>query len=105
MNASNAKADPAFWTYSKEELLAMGYLAPKNMPDGSQAALMPLIYTVALVHGITPHGYEDRWCYGSMEKALSALAQWDGNEEPQGWHRHPSSGRRVDEQGNISINY
>lgn len=105
MNANQQSKEPTGWTYSQEQLQAMGYVAFKNMPDGSQAALIPLLYTVALVHGLTPHGYEDRWCYSSMEKALKAMEQWDGEGEPTGWHRHPSTGRRVDEAGNITINY
>jgi hypothetical protein len=36
----------------------------------------------------------DRWCYHSYEDALKAFEAWDGTGEPEGWHRHPMSGRR-----------
>jgi len=62
--------------------------------------VMALAYTTAVV--LTPKdnlkgGYDDRWCYHSKEAALAAIAGWDRNyptTEPQGWHRHPTTGRR-----------
>lgn len=72
--------------------------------------IMPLIFTFAIV--LTPKTdpmmYEDRWCYNSFETAHEAAKRWDASGwvsavrfpeepykcEPQGWHRHPQSGRR-----------
>src|SRR5213594_3620298 len=36
----------------------------------------------------------DGWIYPSLEAALAAAKAWDGQDEPAGWHRHPTSGRR-----------
>lgn len=38
----------------------------------------------------------DTWCYPDHAAALAALERWDPHAggEPEGWHRHPRSGRR-----------
>lgn len=74
-----------------------GYVGACMLPDGRIAAVYPLAYTGAIIT-MTPagieFGYEDRWCYHSVADALRALNRWDGTGEPDGWHRHPTSGRR-----------
>ncbi len=91
------------------DLAALGYFAVRTLPPGDadyqgcQAALMRLMYTVAIVVDLDPYCYEDRWCYKSEAEALAALDAWDGRGEPTGWHRHPNSGRRRDEDGNETI--
>lgn len=82
-----------------------GYLDPKEFPDGSVAVLHPLMFTVAILYDLNEYGYGDRWCFSSYEKAKNALDNWDGEGEPQGWHRHPPTGRRRDEHGNETINF
>jgi hypothetical protein len=37
---------------------------------------------------------EDGWCYESLVDAVKELLRWDGTGEPQGWMRHPATGRR-----------
>lgn len=60
--------------------------------------VMPFIFTAGVV--LTPKSndglYDDRWCYNSILDALAAALMWDPSHqaEPDGWHRHPSSGRR-----------
>jgi hypothetical protein len=75
------------------------YLAPTPMGDGCYAVLSQFAFTMAIITGnmFDDVGYEDRWCYDSATAAGAALAIWmvNGFEgEPQGWHRHPDSGRR-----------
>lgn len=75
-----------------------GYLWPTQLPNGDWAALMPLMFTVAIVTDLNLYGYGDRWCYHSLEDALTALLTWavrGAEGEPAGWHRHPKTGRRV----------
>lgn len=68
--------------------------------DGRSIEVMPLMFTAAVI--VTPlpitlwSGYTDRWCYGTVPAAVAAAKAWDGVPpgEPDGWHRHPSSGRR-----------
>jgi hypothetical protein len=65
-------------------------------PDGRRIAVIPLMYTAAVIIG-RPHQatwYDDRWCYTSATAALAAAQAWDGTGEPDGWHRHPPTGRR-----------
>lgn len=77
---------------------ANGYLHAKPLLDrpGYYACVMPLMFTAAIIIGrIGEDGeYDDRWCYHSVEDARRALEAWDGEGEPQGWHRHPPTGRR-----------
>jgi hypothetical protein len=88
---------------SEEEANELGYHQLKTFADGSQAALTPMMFTTAIVSGINRYGYEDRWCYHKVADAIKALAEWDGTGEPKGWHRHPSTGRRVDENGEMYV--
>lgn len=65
-------------------------------PDGRRIAVIPLMYTAAVIIG-RPHQldwYDDRWCYHTAADALTAARAWDGVGEPDGWHRHPDTGRR-----------
>ena len=77
-------------------MLGNGYSFPKPIPNGRVAALMQFVYTCAIVTVKIGDktGYDDRWCYHDRQAAHRALEAWDGTGEPQGWHRHPSTGRR-----------
>lgn len=71
--------------------------ALKKLPDGRDAAIVPLLYNVRLFVG-QPNAptYDDMWDYDTAEEAKEALKNWQGRPgtEPQGWIRHPPSGRR-----------
>jgi hypothetical protein len=62
------------------------------------AAIYPLAYTHAIITGAVGDyvTIADRWCYGDYDKAKRAIEAWSGDPgtEPEGWHRHPRSGRR-----------
>jgi hypothetical protein len=77
-------------------LLEQGHLRPKPLPNGRWAALLPLMFTTAIVTGKIgdKFGYDDRWCYENKALAEAALNIWGGTGEPEGWNRHPTSGRR-----------
>ena len=77
------------------EILA-DYSEIKILPDGTICGLHRFLFTWGLIIGIDPSGYADRYCYHSFAAAAAALAAWDGEGEPIGWHRHPVSGRRRD---------
>lgn len=68
----------------------------KIIADGVYAAIKPLIFHWTLIVGQVgdEFSYSDRWCCADQDKASKALQEWDGIGEPQGWHRHPASGRR-----------
>jgi hypothetical protein len=43
-------------------------------------------------------GTDDCWCYPNYAEAIIRLMQWlgeGGKGEPEGWIRHPGTGRRV----------
>ena len=83
-----------------------GYTLLKVFEDGNISGILNLIYTCAIVSGLTKTGYENRWCYHDEISAIVALTNWDGEDgtEPDGWHRHPQSGRRR-ENGDASKEY
>lgn len=89
-------SDEEFLTWLENDC---GYQRVKLLKDrpGFYAAVMPLFATHAIIVGEVGDttGYSDRWCYDSRLHAFAYLALWDGTGEPKGWHRHPSSGRRI----------
>lgn len=91
---------------SFEEVQAMGYSDVRQRSDGSWCGIMKFMFTYAIVSDIHAYGYEDRWCYSSLEKAKGALEAWpEDQDEPAGWHRHPLTGRRVNANGVVTVNF
>lgn len=82
-----------------------GYQCVRREKNGDWSGLMPLAFTWAIVTDLNMTGYGDRWCYKTYTQAREALEAWDGTGEPDGWHRHPPTGRRVDEDGNKYVNF
>lgn len=86
----------------------LGFSNPKILSDGRIAALVTFMFTTAIIT-MTKQGYrvgyEDRWCFHTEAGARKALDAWDGTGEPQGWHRHPATGRRIDEDGKMHIHF
>jgi hypothetical protein len=74
-----------------------GYLHPKPIPGGRYACIFPKLYTHAIITGRIGDRVSigDCWCYEKYVQAVIALSAWDGTGEPEGWIRHPDSGRRV----------
>lgn len=72
------------------------YLHPQFKGEAGPCAIMPLMFTHAIISEINRYGYGNRWCYSSYAKAKAAFDAWDGTADPLGWHRHPGSGRRYD---------
>lgn len=75
---------------------AEGWVVVKR--DGVGVWVVPLMFTTAIITGpVDAYEYDDRWCYTNPLAAVHAARRWGGpwnGGEPQGWHRHPSSGRR-----------
>jgi hypothetical protein len=76
-----------------------GYTHIVPVDDARYACVADFIYTHAIIVGAWKDrgGYDDRWCYESRNQAKAALVNWGLAKfegEPQGWHRHPRSGRR-----------
>lgn len=76
------------WPYGDQEALV------RRLDDDRYVAIIPFIFTWGVVVGTTHLSYDDRWCYHHLPTAVAAAHVWDGTGEPDGWHRHPTSGRR-----------
>lgn len=81
-----------------------GYSDYKMLSNGIDACIAPFAFTCAIISELSHFGYGDRWCYKNYQLAKAALDAWDGTGEPDGWHRHPDSGRRR-ENGKEYINF
>lgn len=74
-------------------------LAVRMFPEvGVYTAARRLLFHWTLIYGRVGdrQSIDDRWCYATPAGALEALAAWDAAEggEPEGWHKHPATGRR-----------
>jgi hypothetical protein len=83
------------------------YTDVQRKGDAGIAGINRFMFTWAILSGMNEYGYEDRWCYSNYAKAKAAFDAWDGLDgtEPTGWHRHPGSGRRVDENGRAYVEF
>jgi hypothetical protein len=72
------------------------YVAFGQLPDGRYCGLYRLLYHWTIHIGITEYGYDDRYCFQTASLGLQALTKWDGEGDPDFWHKHPKSGRRRD---------
>ncbi len=76
------------------------YLWHRVLPDGRGLCLMPMIHGgVRLGIGRGVVEFDDVWCYpkdqaGCLDAGWRAALGWNGEGEPEGWYRHPQSGRR-----------
>lgn len=74
------------------------YLVPTRMlPDGRVLDVAPLLFGAARLtvsKNATTQIIGDAWEYENPVVAIGAWAQWDGEGEPEGWTRHPATGRR-----------
>lgn len=73
-----------------------GYGPIRWLPEDRWAATHRFMFTEAIIVGCLEtvlYGYDDRWCF-EPGSAAAALEAWSGEGEPEGWHRHPDSGRR-----------
>lgn len=82
----------AYFAYLAED----GFRSFRAGPAGQWVGLYRYAFTTAIVKGVIFDRCSiiDRWCYTSGEAAEAALAAWDCvTGEPDGWLRHPASGR------------
>lgn len=66
-------------------------------PAARYVAVVPYLFTWGVIVGRYDTAlicFDDRWCYHSVGAAVAAAHAWDGQGEPEGWHRHPRTGRR-----------
>jgi hypothetical protein len=83
-----------FLGYSED---SMPYILERG--DGTFVAIVKFLFTHAVIVGNCDdkRTITDRWCYKSAVEALVAIGDWSARNyegEPDGWHRHPYTGRR-----------
>lgn len=86
------------------EICGSKYIAHRTLPDGRLVGVLRLLFHWTMHVDIHDDGYEDRYCYQTEEGAVSAMQAWSGEGDPEGWHRHPKTGRRRPE-GNQTKEY
>lgn len=74
------------------------YLWIRQLDDGRAIYLLPMLHgnTRLGIGEFGDDGFDDVWCYRVTENeaAWRAALGWDGEGEPEGWYRHPHTGRR-----------
>lgn len=70
------------------------YTTTRWVPNIGWCGVHRLLYHWTVHCGITPIGYEDRYCFATEAQATSSMNEWDGEGDMPGeWHKHPKSGR------------
>lgn len=106
---SDLPDDPNIWCVWTQGTIGGPPTLVRRISDTRYCAILPMMFTHAVVVGFIDDcrmGYDDRWCYHDSFAAIAAATVWSGEPgtEPEGWHRHPRSGRRRDADGNETIN-
>ena len=85
-----------------------GYVIVRDYPNGIRAGIVKLLMGTGriCIGSITSwdSGYDEAFCYDTVGEAIIALLNWNGEGEPDGWFRNPSTGRRRPD-GNKSQEY
>ncbi len=83
--------------FSEEQMKSFGYTNWRVLDNGVILAVGPMAFNNGrLFVDINSHGYEDCYCYDSLELAEQSMLEFNPEAEPEptGWKRHPFSGRR-----------
>jgi hypothetical protein len=76
--------------------IAESYIDLRKLPDGRYIGTLRLMFHWTMHIDIDYAGYADRYCFATYELAKKAFDEWSGQGDPEGWHRHPTTGRRKD---------
>ena len=69
-----------------EEIEHMGYQNVRQLPDGTWAGTIELLYTRAICTNITPLSYSYRWCFEDRQRAVDELNKLESMDDtPTGW--------------------
>lgn len=75
---------------------ASDYLSERALGDGRAIWLMAM-FGGNLRIGVGTLGscsFDNEWCFHDHDAAWRAAFGWNGHGDPEGWYRHPQSGRR-----------
>lgn len=71
-------------------------LLRRVLADGRILEVWRYIFNHRLTIADPQHGgmyFADQWCYHDLPTAERAFNEWDGDGEPAGWMKHPTTGR------------
>lgn len=71
-------------------------IAHRVLPDGRVLEAWQYLFNVRVTLAEPRDaaiGYSDCWCYATAPLAVAVVETWDGEGEPDGWIKHPASGR------------
>lgn len=71
-----------------------GYVAGRAITGGRWFVVYPLFFGCGRLLLCTEGDVIDLWDYDSVEEAIAAMDASSGEGEPDGWMRHPVTGRR-----------
>jgi hypothetical protein len=73
-----------------------GFLYRRELEDGREIVVYPMIYTDRICIGVSGEGtYERAWCYPKGGLAATAAEKWDGEgDPPDGWVKEVGIERR-----------
>lgn len=83
-------------TFELPQHVADSYIDLRKLPDGRYIGTLRLLFHWTMHIDIDYVGYADRYCFSTYELAKKAFDEWSGEGDPEGWHRHPTTGRRKD---------
>ena len=71
---------------TRDDVESLGYRNVRQLPDGTWAGTIELIFTRAICTGIDWISYAHRWCFEDRELAVSELNKLENMDDwPQGW--------------------
>jgi len=85
--------DPKDIDFLPPETLAT-YPLIGQLPDGRYCGIHRLLYHWTMHVDLDEFGYADKYCFATQALAVAALINWNGEGDPDGWHRHLKTGRR-----------
>ncbi len=83
--------------FSDAQMRDFGYVAWRCLPDGTVLAVAPMLFGNGRLYvDVHETGYRDFYCYDGLQNAIDNMNKFDpaSDQEPSGWKRHFSSGRR-----------
>lgn len=93
--------------FTDKQMQEMGYTSWRILPDGTILAVGVMAFNNGrLFVDINTYGYEDCYCYDSLQLATDSMNNYNPEleTEPTGWKRHPFTGRRRT-NGDITTEY
>lgn len=68
-------------------------------PREGVCGLHRLMFHSTVHVGIDAVGYRTRYCFATPDLAMRAFDEWNGEGDPDYWHKHPDSGRMRERVG------